>query len=117
MNITKTIRSFRHAFAGMYHALQNHQNLKVHIAAAVFTTIITIFLDIPKVEFLMVVFAIMFVIFAEMVNTSIEEMTDLITQEHRQEAKIAKDIASAAVLIASIFAIVVALVVFVPRLF
>jgi len=114
IDANKTHRSFKYAFEGVYHAIHNHQNLKIHIAAAILATILAFFLKISRVEFLFVLFAIMFVIFSEMVNTAIEEMTDLITNEHRKEAKIAKDISAAAVLIATVFSLIVAAVIFLP---
>ena len=110
----KTLHSFKYAFAGIKHAVHNHQNMKIHLAASIVALVLSIFLKISGVEFLLVIFAIMFVIFAEMVNTAIEEMTDLITTEHRQQAKVAKDIAAASVLIASLFSIIVAAVIFLP---
>ena len=113
-SITKTLHSFKYAFEGVKHAIHNHQNMKIHLVASVIALILSLVLGISGVEFLLVIFAIMFVIFAEMVNTAIEEMTDLITTEHRQQAKVAKDIAAASVLIASLFAIIVAVVIFLP---
>ena len=57
---------------------------------------------------------ILMVICSEMINTSLEEMVNLITNEHRKEAKIAKDVAAGMVLIASIGAIIVGLFIFTP---
>ncbi len=112
----RTLHSFKYAFAGIKHAIHNHQNMKIHLVASIAALLLALILRIPGVEFLLVIFAIMFVIFAEMVNTAIEEMTDLITTEHRQQAKVAKDIAAASVLIASLFSIIVAIVIFLPPL-
>ena len=57
---------------------------------------------------------IVLVFSAEMVNTALEEMTDLITEEHKQEAKAAKDVAAGMVLVTAIGAIIVGIVIFVP---
>jgi diacylglycerol kinase len=57
---------------------------------------------------------IVLVISAEMINTSIEEMTNLITSEHKREAKIAKDVAAGMVLVVSIGAVIVGLYIFTP---
>jgi diacylglycerol kinase len=51
-----------------------------------------------------------------MMNTAIEEMTDLITTEHKKEAGVAKDVAAAAVLLSSLFSIIVAAIIFLPKL-
>jgi len=76
-----------------------------------------IYLSINANEWLILIFTINIVIIAEMVNTSIEAMVDLITLERRADAKIAKDVASAMVLVSAIFSIIVALIIFLPKIF
>ena len=71
---------------------------------------------IDKIEFLIVILAIFFVVICEMINTAIEEMTNLIKEEHSKEARIAKDVAAGAVLLSVVFAIAVALFVFLPHI-
>jgi diacylglycerol kinase len=116
MNIKKLIRSFGYAFEGLKLALTLDQNVRFHTVVGVLVLIISLFLKIDRFEFIFIIFAIFFVIITEMMNTAVEEMTDLIVQEHRREAKIAKDVAAGAVLLAAIFAVIVGFVVFLPHL-
>jgi len=74
------------------------------------------FLKISYVEYLFILITIFFVIISEMMNTAIEEMTNLITKEHRKEAKIAKDVAAAAVFLSAAFSVVVGVIIFAPRI-
>jgi diacylglycerol kinase len=74
-------------------------------------------LELTHIEFLLLLFTISLVITSEMVNTSIESVTDLLTKEYRLEAKIAKDVAAGMVLTSSLLAVVVGLVIFAPHLY
>ncbi len=116
MNIYKFIRSFGYATEGLKLAVKVDQNVRFHIIVGALVFITSIFLKASKLELLFVVFAIFFVVITEMINTAIEEMTNLILKEHSQEAKIAKDVAAGAVLLAATFAIIVGITVLVPRL-
>jgi diacylglycerol kinase len=115
MDLSKFIRSFRYALAGFGHILRKHQNIRFHILMAIAAVILAYILNVSYLEYLFVLITIFFVIICEMMNTAIEEMTDLITKEHRREAMIAKDVAAAAVFLAAIFAIIVGLMIFLPR--
>lgn len=116
MNIKKSLQSFRYAFAGFAHIWHDHQNMRIHFLAAIGVVILAFILRISYVEYLIVLITIFFVIICEMMNTAIEEMTDLITKEHRKEAKIAKDVAAAAVFVSAMFSVIVGLIIFVPRI-
>lgn len=97
---------------GIIYAIKEQKNLKIQILIAVIVVILSIVLQINKMEMLFVCFSISFVIFAEIVNTSIEKTVDLVTEEYNEKAKIAKDIAAGAVVIASINAVIVGIIVF-----
>lgn len=112
----RLVKSFRYAFEGIKLGLQVDHNLRIHFIVATIIILLSWILQIPFNEFLFVLLAITFVIFAELINTAIEEMTNLIIKEHRTEAKIAKDVSAAAVLFAAIFAVIVGAMVFIPRL-
>lgn len=77
---------------------------------------IGVILDISLFEKVILILTILLVIAAEMINTALEKMVDLITKEHRMEAKIAKDVASGMVLITAIGAIIIGLIIFIPHL-
>lgn len=116
MNIKKLIRSFKYAFDGLWLAVKLDQNVRFHLVTGTIVLIAAIILQASKLELMFVIFAIFFVIICEMINTSIEEMTNLILKEHSMEARIAKDVAAGAVLLSAIFAFIVGVMVLLPRL-
>jgi undecaprenol kinase/diacylglycerol kinase (ATP) len=88
----------------------------IHIIAAILAIALGIFLKISTTEWMMIAFAIGIVIMAEIGNTAIELLVDLISPEHNTKAGITKDLASSAVLVASIIALVIGLIVYLPKL-
>ena len=114
INFRTLIKSFGYAFEGIRLGLSVDQNLRIHSFVGIFVIILSLFLRIQKSEFFLVVLAVFFVWFAELINTAIEEMTNLIVQEHRREAKIAKDVAAAAVLLSAVYAIIIGIVTIIP---
>lgn len=115
MNLKKFIKSFGYALEGLKLSVKVDQNVRIHIAIGVFVIIVSVWLKVTTIELLFVLFAIFFVFITEMVNTAIEEMTNLIVNEHRLEAKIAKDVAAAAVLLAAIYAAIVGIIILLPK--
>lgn len=112
----RLLKSFKYAFEGIYLGLKVDHNLKIHFIVAIAVMLVAFFFQVSEFEFLFIMLAISFVIFAELINTAIEELTNLVVQEHRREAKIAKDVSAAAVLFAAIFAFIVAVIVFLPKI-
>lgn len=115
MEIRKFVRSFGYAFEGLRLAVTVDQNVRFHIAVGILVLIASYILQVNKFELLFILFSIFFVLITEMVNTAIEEMTNLIVNEHRQEARIAKDVAAASVLLSAIFAAIVGFLILVPK--
>jgi diacylglycerol kinase len=110
------VRSFLFAGQGVWHAVRTQRNMRVHFAAAIAVVITGAVLRIGAVQWACLALAIGLVLVAEIFNTVVEAMIDLHTSQFHPLAKIAKDAAAGAVLIASIAAIGVAIAVFVPRL-
>lgn len=108
--------SFKNAFSGVFWAFRMHPNFRVHLLFAIAALVLALYLGISPVEMTIIVFTIVLVFVAEMINTSIESMTDLITREWREEAKIAKDVSAGMTLIAALGAVVVGLIIFIPYL-
>lgn len=106
------ISSFNYAVQGIISVLKTEKNMKFHYLAAIAIIIISLFFDISSTEFMLMLFAIVLVVFAEMINTAIERTIDLVVQEYNPIAKYVKDVAAGAVLITAINAIVVAYLVF-----
>lgn len=107
--------SFRFATSGVLHAIKYNRNLRVHFAVAVFVIFYAIFLNLSLFEKIALGIMIVLVISAEMINTSIEEMTNLITREHRAEAKIAKDVSAGMVLVVSAGSVIIGILIFLPH--
>lgn len=106
--------SFKYALEGLVTAFKDQPNLKIHLLAALAVIIASIFLQISKTEWLIITLTIGFVISVELTNTAIEEIVDSFTDEVHPSAKKAKDIAAAAVLVASITAVIIGIVIFLP---
>ena len=110
------LRSFQYALDGLAHALVTQRNMRIHFAAAFVVVILCAMLQVDAFEILSVLSSITLVMALELVNTSIEHVVDLLTQEHRRAAKIAKDVAAAAVFMSAVNAVVVAYLVFYDKL-
>ena len=108
--------SFKHAFDGIIWAFRTQPNFRVHFALSLAAILFGIFLKVTYIEMTILVLTIVFGLGVEMVNTSIEAMTDLITTQHQQTAKIAKDVAAGMMLVVAIGAVTVACLIFLPRI-
>ena len=109
-------RSFSFAGQGVWHAVRSQRNMRVHLVAAACAVIAGLVLRISAVDWACVAAAIGLVLTAEALNTVVEALADLCTGQYHPLAKIAKDTAAGAVLIASVAALGVGLAVFLPRL-
>lgn len=108
------LKSFKYAFEGIHYAFKNDQNLLAHIAVAFLVINLSILLRVTPFEMGILGLTIMMVIVAEMVNSAIEKMVDLITKEHRAEAKIAKDVSAGMVLLTAFAAAIIGTLIFLP---
>src|SRR5690348_18111514 len=106
------IDSFNYAFEGIIHVLRTQRNLRIHFAIAIGVIAAAAALDVDRMELIALLLAIAFVLVAEMVNSAIEGAIDVSTTSFDPNAKLAKDIAAGAVLIASVNAIAVGYLVF-----
>ncbi len=104
--------SFNYALEGVIHVLSTQRNLRIHFLAAIVVFGAAIALGVSRLQLIALVLAIAFVLVAEMLNTAIEGVIDVSTTSFDPNAKLAKDIAAGAVLIASITAVGVGYLVF-----
>lgn len=112
MKVRKLIDSFNYAIDGIIYTIKTQRNMRIHFTMATMVLFSSLFFDLTKIEVLLVFFTIALVIIAEMINTAIESAIDLITNEYHELAKIAKNVAAGAVLIAALNSIVVAYIIF-----
>lgn len=110
--IKRIIMSFKFAFEGITYVLSTQNNMRIHVVVAFIALILSIILDVPQYQLLLVFFSIVFVMCMELINTAIEKTIDLMTTEYHPLAKIAKDVAAGAVLFAAIFAFIIGVYVF-----
>src|SRR5204862_8252641 len=106
------IESFNFAFEGIIHVLRTQRNMRVHFAIAVIVLIAGLAIDVSRLELIALLLAISFVLIAEMINTAIEGAIHAATTSFDPMAKLAKDIAAGAVLIATVNAIAIGYLVF-----
>jgi diacylglycerol kinase (ATP) len=104
--------SFNYAIEGVIHVLRTQRNMRIHFAAAVAVIVGAVAVGVSKIELIALLLAIAFVLVAEMINTAIEGAIDAATTSFDPMAKLAKDIAAGAVLIASVNAVAIAYLVF-----
>lgn len=110
-------RAMGFATQGLISAVKHHRNLRIQIAVGFMVSILGVVTGISILEWMILVLTIGLVIFAELLNTAIEQTVNLATYESRPEAKIAKDTAAGIVLFSSVVSIVIAILMFGPRLF
>ena len=111
----RLIDSFRYAFYGISEASKGEQNLKIHTVFAVLVVLAGFILKISYVEWLVCLVLIGLVLMAEFFNTAIEYVVDLASPDIHPLAKLAKDTASAGVLMMAIISAVIGLIIFVPK--
>jgi diacylglycerol kinase len=108
--------SFVHAGRGVVLLLLTQQNFRIHFGAAICAVALGLFFGISGVEWLVLVVAITVVVTTEAFNTALEKMVDLRQPDRHLAARDTKDLSAAAVLLASIGALVVGVILFGPRL-
>jgi diacylglycerol kinase (ATP) len=106
------IESFNFAIEGVIHVLRTQRNMRIHFGAAVVVIVVSVAVGVSKMELIVLLLSIAFVLIAEMINTAIEGTIDAATTSFDPMAKLAKDIAAGAVLIASVNAVAVGYLVF-----
>lgn len=110
------LASFSTALEGVVHTLRSERNMRIHFVFAFLVLILGIYLKITRLEFVVLCFAVSFVLVSEMFNTAIEYTVDLINDEYHHLAKMIKDIAAGAVFVSTLNAILAGYLIFVKRI-
>ena len=108
----KFIKGFGYAFAGIRQMLLHERNFKVHVLALIVVISAGFYFHITTNEWLILILISALVLALETINSAIEKLCDLYTKETHPQIKLIKDIAAGAVLIAAIFAVIIALIIF-----
>lgn len=112
----KQIRSFGYAWYGLYSCIGKEQNLSFHLIATVLVIIAGFLFHITRTEWLVILLCIGMVISAELFNTAIERLVDLVSPQRHPIAGQVKDIAAGAVLVCACIAVIIGLIIFIPYL-
>ncbi len=110
------LESFNYAFEGIIHVLRTQRNMRIHVAVAAVVLVVAFASGVTKTELIALLLSIAFVLIAEMLNSALESAIDLATTSFDPHAKLAKDVAAGAVLIATVNAVAVGYLVFANRL-
>jgi diacylglycerol kinase len=110
------LRSFRFAFAGFWYVVRTQRNFRVQIAAGILVAAAALAFRITPAEWAALLAVMALVYTMEMANTAVEAIVDMVTQQYHPLAKVAKDVAAGAVLVAALFAAGVGLAIFLPRI-
>lgn len=108
----KFFMAFTYAWQGIVYAVKTQRNLRFHTTAAVYVTTFSFFYELTRGEYVLLMLTFSSVISAELINTAVEAAVDLCSPEQHRLAKIAKDAAAGAVLIAAIFAVIIGILLF-----
>lgn len=112
----RLINSFVFAFNGLKICFASEANFKVHVILATAVLILGAFFKISNTEWLAVTICIAFVTATEMINTAIEKLCDLVQKDFHPGIKKVKDIAAGAVLLTAVSSLVIAVVIFLPKI-
>ena len=116
MKSDSLISSFGYAIDGIKKAFKSERNLKVHALAMILVVILGFVLKLAVWEWITCIILFALVIGAELFNTSIEEVVNLLSPEIRVHAKYAKDIAAGAVLVFALASAIVGVIIFLPKI-
>ena len=108
-------KSFCYAFEGIWTGISKERNMKIHCLAVILVTAVGTFVGLTPMEWCICLLLFGMVISLELVNTAVEAVVDLVTEERKPLAKIAKDTAAGAVLFTAIMAVIIGGIIFIPH--
>lgn len=111
----KILRSFVYAMAGINALIRDERNAKIHLIATIIVIGAGIYANLHPIEWSFIFLAIALVFITEALNTAIEETVDYMTLEQKPQLKKIKDVAAGAVLMAAIYALGTAAIIFIPH--
>src|SRR5688500_10845600 len=99
--------SFVHAWNGLIHTVQFQRNMKVHVAAGMLVGLVGSGIPLGLAEKVTLIFCVLLVMFAEILNSALEQLVDLAIQQFDEKARITKDAAAAGVLVLALGTVVI----------
>jgi diacylglycerol kinase (ATP) len=116
MPLRKWIDSANNAIEGILHAAKTQRHLRYHLYTAATVLLLGYVLGITRQEFMIIALAVMAVLVTELINTAVEAVVDMLSPEHSEKARQAKDIAAGAVLITAFVSAVIGYIIFFPHI-
>ncbi|MDF2854394.1 MAG: diacylglycerol kinase [Neobacillus sp.] len=114
--VNQIVNSFSFAVNGIKTAILSERNMRIHMIISILVIGCSFFFSISYVEWIIVILTIGGMIALELVNTAIERVVDLITKEYHPLAEQAKDIAAGAVFVYAITAVIIGIIIFLPKI-
>ena len=115
-SMQKRFKSFGYAFNGIVNTIKSEHNFWIHLAIMLMVIVFGFVLEVSTTEWVLLVFCMGFVLTAEIFNSAIEVLTDLVSPEQNPKAGLTKDMAAGAVLVSAITAAIIGLIIFVPKI-
>ena len=112
----KLLFSFKYAFNGILHFIVGERHAKIHLLAALMVIVSGWVFSVSTIEWCLLIFAIGLVFAMEMLNSSIEKITDKINPDYDRTAGLIKDIAAGAVLVSALAALCIGIIIFLPKI-
>jgi undecaprenol kinase len=117
IRISRLLKSYSYAIRGLFKTFREEQNLKIQTIASLVVLILGIYFSISRIEWAILVLVVCLVLTAEIANSAIERVTDVLKPRINTYIKEIKDIMAAAVLLSSIAAIIIGVIIFFPYLY
>jgi diacylglycerol kinase (ATP) len=115
-SLSRRAKSFHFAFSGLYQFFNTQHNAVIHAIATGAAIVLSLLIKLPLSKFLFIVIAIGLVWVAELFNTAIEQLCDMVCPQQHPQIKFIKDVSAAAVLVTAIMAVMTACIIFIPAL-
>ena len=117
VNIKRLIKSFHYALRGLFKTIREEQNLHIQLSAGLLVVLLALYFRVTLIEWAILILIIGLVIITEIINSAVERTTDVLKPRINGYVKEIKDIMAAAVMLASIIAVLAGLIIFLPYIF
>lgn len=115
-SIPPRLKSFKYAFNGLKVLIKEEHNSRIHLIVAIFVIAAGFIFKIEALEWICLIFAIGFVLVAEIINSAIENICDFVSFERNDSIKKIKDLSASAVLVSAFVAVAIGLIIFIPQI-
>ena len=114
--LKRIVASTAYSIDGIKYSFLNEKSLMIYSVLSILAILLAFLLDISTNQWMALLLALGVVLTIELINTAIEATVDMVTTEYNPLAKIAKDCGSAATFVSSVIALIIALVIFIPKI-